>query len=402
MPARKPEGRARRPVVPFLLGAIAVFAGAYLLSRATEPKPPVPGVATSEPARPPSLVLRSPDGQLAASAGPAPALKGQEAEAHKREAEERLASYRKFAQYPPGSRPASEHPDQMHPLAPVVRNLPLTARGVASEDIRVQLGQDRRELVGDEAVRLWVRCEDSLGKVLPCRVEQAELLVPPGSEGAPSPAPVTFSDDGRGGDDQSGDGTLTARVVPSQLGFSRHHGTLRVQTTITIEKERGAAFFDFLYTDAAPARFTGAVKESLGGGSLLFSVGLQVMKPGRYFVIARVDDANQKPFAYLEWDGPLSAGEQTVPLTVFGKLLRDGRPAMPLALRDVEGYLFFEDTMPDRAHLPRLAGVVHKTEVYSLAEFSEQEWDSEQKRRYVTEYEKDVAEAGAATKPSRP
>ena len=40
-------------------------------------------------------------------------------------AEERLATYRNFAKYPPTSRPAKEHSDKLFPLAPVVRGIPL-------------------------------------------------------------------------------------------------------------------------------------------------------------------------------------------------------------------------------------------------------------------------------------
>jgi hypothetical protein len=73
--------------------------------------------------------------------------------------------------------------------------------------------------------------------------------------------------------------------------------------------------------------------------------------------------------------------------------LIDGRPELPLYLRDVEGFLFLDDSAPDRLHLPRLAGVVHKTRVYSLADFSDREWQSEQKQRYLDEYQKDLDRA---------
>lgn len=133
--------------------------------------------------------------------------------------------------------------------------------------------------------------------------------------------------------------------------------------------------------------------ESLTDGSLVLALGIQVRRPGRYFVIGRVDDEHGKQLAYLQWDGELAAGQKTVPLTVFGKLVIDGRPELPLYLRDVEGFLFLDDSAPDRLHLPRLAGVVHKTRVYSLADFSDREWQSEQKQRYLDEYQKDVDRA---------
>ena len=37
--------------------------------------------------------------------------------------------------------------------------------------------------------------------------------------------------------------------------------------------------------------------------------------------------------------------------------------------------------------------MVHKTQVYSLADFSDREWQSEQKQRYLDEYQKDIDRA---------
>lgn len=306
------------------------------------------------------------------------------------EAQQRLARYKQFSRYPPGSRPAREHPDQMAPFLPVVRQSPLVFGGEANDEVSVQLGQDRRELVGDETARLWVRCEDSLGKVLPCLVRQAVALPAPPTDSQVAPAPLTFLDDGQNGDDRSGDGTLTAALRPSALGFSGFSGTVRVQLQIGLGEHRGGALFDLAYTPNAPARFAATVSETVVQGSLHLGLQIEVLRPGRYFVTGRVDDARERQFALVQWDGELTQGTHKVPLTVFGKLLHDEKPTFPLVLRDVVGFLFLDDSEPDRMHMPHLVGVVHKTKVYSLADFSEAEWDSEMKRRYLEEYEKDV------------
>jgi hypothetical protein len=285
----------------------------------------------------------------------------------------------------------------MTPLAPVVRQLPLHFRGSANEEVRVDLGQDRRELVGDESARLWVRCEDTLGKVLPCGISAATAMPAPPTESKLAPVPVQFTDDGRSGDDRAGDGTMTTTLQPSLLGFRGYHGPVRVQLQLALAKEQGAVFFDLLYTPEVPARFTGKVRETLADGSLKLSLEMTVSRPGRYFVIGRIDDHRGAQVAYLEWNGELASGAQTVPLTVFGRLVHDERPEFPLALRDVQGFLFLEDSAPDRMHVPMLAGVAHKTQIYSLSDFAEAEWDSEQKRRYLEEYGKDVAAAEQRT-----
>ena len=401
MPAR--SQKQQRPWGALLVGVLLLSVAAYFVSRpATDGSSggTQPGTTdTSQRPQSTGIAAQAPGGvEVQAVPTPQPSRAGAaEAQQRLQHAQDRLATYRAFAKYPPDSRPAREHPDQLSPRASVVRTLPLSAGGRSSEDVHVQLGQDRRELVGDEAARLWVRCEDSLGKALPCVIEQAQALVPQGLPGAAGlvPAPVPFSDDGHGGDEQAGDGTQTAHLQPLALGFARYHGTLRVQLSLRIGHEQGQPFFDLLYTPQPPARFTGQVRESIVEGSLRLSMGVQVSRAGRYFVMARVDDNQGKAVAYLEWNGELAVGPGQVPLWVFGKLIRDERPTLPLVLRDVEGYLFLDDTTPDRAHMARLSGVVHRTAVYSLSEFSDKEWDSEQKRRYLGEYEKDVAEAGA-------
>lgn len=390
-PALRPSLIQRRAL--YGLVVLGLLGAAYLRTRSAPPSPQVT-LAPQVEATAGAPLLPGPAGQLAAVGGE-PTPVGQEQEVL-REAEERLAAYRLATRYPPGSRPAKEHPDQMTPRAPIVRHQPLIVKGVAHDDIRVQLGQDRRELVGDEVVRLWLRCEDSQGQVQPCRVPQATVMIAPASDGNVPPAAARFADDGQGGDERADDGTLTASVQPSALGFGQFHGTVRVQLTISIGSEQGSTFFDVMYTPESPARFTGVVRESLADGSLVLALAVTVSRPGRYFVIGRLDDHRDNQVAYLQWDGMLAAGPQTVPLIVFGKLLRDQRPELPLQLRDVEGYLFLDDSAPDRMHMPRLAGLVHQTKIYSLADFSDREWDGEQKQRYIDEFQRDVERAREA------
>ncbi len=54
----------------------------------------------------------------------------------------------------------------------------------------------------------------------------------------------------------------------------------------------------------APALFTGKVRDVIEDGSLSLYVGMQVAKPGRYVISARVDGADGKSFAYLRFIDP--------------------------------------------------------------------------------------------------
>ena len=81
---------------------------------------------------------------------------------------------------------------------------------------------------------------------------------------------------------------------------------------------------------------------------------------------------------------------------MFGKLLRDQEPAFPLTLRDVDGYLLKENTDPDRALLPRLEGKVATAKAHPAKDFSDAEWQGEERSRYLAEFGRDLSAARAA------
>jgi hypothetical protein len=115
-----------------------------------------------------------------------------------------------------------------------------------------------------------------------------------------------------------------------------------------------------------------------------------VRMPGRYIVSGRVDDARGRPFALLTFNDMLGPGPNQIRLTMFGKLMRDQEVALPLTLRDVDGYLLKENADPDRALMPRLEGKVFTSQRHPLKGFSDAEWQSEERTRYLTEFAKDV------------
>jgi hypothetical protein len=151
-----------------------------------------------------------------------------------------------------------------------------------------------------------------------------------------------------------------------------------------------------IYSSETPAIWSGNIRESTEGGSLRFILKANVNTPGRYIVNGRVDDAKGKPFALVTFNDLLPQGSNDIPLTVVGNLLRDQQPAMPLTLRDVDAYLLKENTDPDRALMPRLEGSAYVSKTYPLKTFSDAEWSSEERSRYITEFSKDVALAKSA------
>ncbi|MGM9484427.1 hypothetical protein ACS5PN_24745 [Roseateles sp. NT4] len=304
-----------------------------------------------------------------------------------------LATYRDQTRYPHESRPIAEHPDQVHPFAPIRESLPLRFPGSkgAIPGVRILTTQDRVFMSGDEVVKVSVSAQDDSGKTLPLLITRAvafDLPDPRQAVGRPQMA-LDFT---------GGDGVYSATFQPSHTAFADFAGTLRLQATLSQDGRQGVVNFDIVYQPQVPAEW-GAITERVADGSLDFLVGIHVKQPGRYVVNARVDDAKGQPFALVSFNEELDSGAQTARLRVFGKLLRDGAPAMPLRLRDLQGFLLMEDRFPDRAMLARREGVVYRSASYAAKSFSDAEWTSEERDRYLAELGKDVSQLEAQLQP---
>jgi len=308
-------------------------------------------------------------------------------------AQKALDSYRESTRYPPDSRPASEQTDMMEPAAPE------RTRSISRDNntVQLRLKQDKVFLAGDEVVTFSVGCENVVKEPLPCQVTAGTAHEAEHVEGAGQvpPVPIVFVDDGTQGDALAGDGTWTARFQPARQGFPLYSGTLRVDFRVSSGDAEGVAFFDVMYTGAPPATFTGKVREAVEQGSLQLYMGIHVRKPGRYVVTGRVDDEGGMPVALVTFNEELAAGPQEVKLTVFGLLIITEAFSFPLKLRDVEGYLLKERGDPDRELMTTQRGYVYTTREYqpTTEQFSPAEWTSEERQRYLTEFEKDVRES---------
>ena len=166
LPIAVPLQRRRKLVALLVLGVVlgAGLWGQRLWSRARRgPSPTVQSRVAAEPPIGAAPTFGEVPGGPPALATADPAAERRLWQERLRSAKERLMTYRSWARYPPDSRPAGEHLDRLQPTAPVTRALPMSHKGTPSQDVRLQLGQDRLMLVGSESARLSVRCEDSLG-----------------------------------------------------------------------------------------------------------------------------------------------------------------------------------------------------------------------------------------------
>lgn len=373
-------------------GALVVLAGIGALQAGQEPVAAAPAVAAAAVPAP----LPAPVAPFNAAGLQARQVQLAMWQQRLARARQTLDSYRESTRYPPESRPIGEHPDQLRPFDPIADDKPLrNPGGQPARGVHLRTTQERVFVSGAESVRLTVTAEDDAGKTLPLLVTRAVAFDLPDARqaiGRPQVA-VQFADGGAEPDLKAGDGIFSARLQPSTQGFADYAGTIRVQVQLNQDGQQGVLNVDLVYAPQVPAVWAAGVREALQAGSLAFYLKANVSQPGRYVVSARVDDANGKPFALLGFNEELAAGMQEVQLVMFGKLVRDGAPVFPLVLRDVEGFLLIPDRFPDRAMMPRLAGRVHVSGSYPLAGFSDAEWSSEERDRYLAELTRDVHQA---------
>lgn len=307
-----------------------------------------------------------------------------------------LDGYRTSAQYPHESRPIEEHPDQVRPFEPISEERALRMPGgTAPQDVKLLTTQERVFASGTESSRITVALQSAQGRPLPLRVTRAVIreVTPPGATASTAEFTPDANDAGRAGDARAGDGVISVLVHPAAQGFGGFAGTVRLELLLEHAGQPGFLYFDLVYSPETAAVWLPGVREAALPAGIDFFVKAMVRLAGRYVVSARIDDAQGEPVALASFNAEVAAGEQEFRLPVFGKLLRDTSPAMPLKVRDIEAFLLKPDRFPDRVMLPRRAGVQHTSRVHAIASFSNAEWEGEEKTRYLTELTKDVDEA---------
>jgi hypothetical protein len=384
-----PGGRLRKRWAAAVVGLLIVCAGAwYWPSSATATATPAPSAPAASSGNAFLQTAVTPPAQSA----PVREARLQELTGQLEMADQTLCNYREGTKYPTSSRPIAEHPDQIYPYRPIQQSQSMhKTQGGTDASIQVQTSQSRVYLAAGESVAFTIGAAEKDGKALPVFVTRAVahgIAYQPSRE-APQYA-LAFSDDGKNGDAEANDSIYSSVFVPAQTGFAQYNGTVRIDVVYNVGDRSGIVSFDVIYTPELPATWSGTIRDTVEDGTLVFHLKADVRMPGRYIASGRVDDANGKPFALATFNDVLQQGSNEIRLTVFGKLLRDQMPAMPLKLRDVEAYLLKENVDPDRALMPRMEGVAHVSKTYSVKGFSDAEWQSEERVRHLTEFGKDV------------
>lgn len=414
MPSERPQGRPGsggpsflRRWLPLALLAVLVAAVAWLALRGSgESAEAGPRTASASSPQGPQFFGQV-DGQPAPPSAAERARRRQLLVEHVQLTDHTYCSYLEGSKYPASSRPMSQNPDQAYPNQPVTEMTPMrTSDRNSDPNILLQTSQSRVYMAANESVAFSLRAVSPDGSLVPLVITRAVAagIMTTGARPTTQVA-LAFADDGGGADPVAGDGAFAAVLTPAQTGLAGFHGTIRTEVRYTAGGKNGALIFDVIYSPRLPAVWAGPPREVVADGSLAFVLRADVRTPGRYVVTGRVDDAKGRPFALATFNEVLGPGPNDIKLTVFGKLMHDGAPALPLTLRDVDGYLLKENTDPDRELMPRLEGPVLKSRAQSLDGISDAEAGGEERERYLTEFAKDrklARDSLAAFDPTQP
>jgi hypothetical protein len=325
--------RARRAIGALALAAVA--AGAWLwLSRAQaarETGSPPPAVAAAPPApSPPTPDARAPRPPQDPAALPEP-----------------IRRFLEATPYPPSSgRLTRAHEDLLFPNRrhERFRPIPDTIGDDPDEQVTWLLTADRWAYVGPETVhaRLEVRRG---GRPLPVEVVAASAVREGRAGPVGDPLALGFA--------PAGDGL--AADLPLHL-FADHHGSIGI--TVRFAWAPGREHEDTLRvfstpSDRIPGRFA-RIHDSLHDGGLRVGVDVDLDQGGFYRFDANVYSADGEPLAFATFKGELAPGAQTVPLDVYGKVLRDAGVPGPYTIGEVRGYRFLDGQFPDREELAAL------------------------------------------------
>ncbi len=321
-----------------------------------------------------------------------------------------LQFYKEWAKYPPFSRPLTKgQVDLLHPnRAEEARTKVMLEPGKLS-DIACGISLGGRQTVGltDNQVFLdCVRTEGGRRRRLPITIK--EVRVVHRASGRRAAPPVYMGDTGAEGDAKAEDRIYTIVVRPTKKDW----GWLVVSVDLKVEELEHTVTTGWFVTPHVVARFRDPIQDSQKDGHLLVTVPIQVLKPGYFQIQANLMEkgGEQRPVAEAAWRGDLEAGLQSVPLTFWGKVIRDADVSGPYVVRNLRGHRNNLAVTPGKLTALMAAGGIpkgakqtepefeyfgvgpeHVTAVYTAASFSGREWEAPEKTERIRFLEETVS-----------
>jgi hypothetical protein len=156
-------------------------------------------------------------------------------------------------------------------------------------------------------------------------------------------------------------------------------------------------------TAAAPARFTGVLREAVEEGGLAVYAELEVFTAGLFNVDGNLWDLAGKPVAWARFKGELAVGKHQVRLHYFGKVLRDSGSAGPWRLGELRGIRYDWSRTPAEEMIAPPDTSHFQTAAHAATDFSAEAWKDPLVEERLRRLREEEARLGAlARRPDRP
>ncbi len=320
---------------------------------------------------------------------------------------ELMEEYRRANVYPPESKRL--RPDMMDVIEPnrtYEPPLPLLDPAKLDPDhpldpettVFFQFDADRFAYIGNDEIRLRLDAYRGQTAKVPLAIEVGPVSVAALSvDGDRDAGHITLAgDDPKGAKAGPDLPPYTATFRPARV-LAGHTGLIRFTAPIRNGAEQATATLVLSYTDAAPAKFTRVLRETVDAGSLVITVGVDVKTAGRYQISGRLFAADGvAPVAVTTFSGPLEKGVVEVPLRYYGKIFHDAGVPGPYVQRDLFGYRQTDGATTTRGEemLPLTAPFT--TAPHTLNEFTNAEWSSPQKTAALENFQREIERLEAA------
>ncbi|MCE9599704.1 MAG: hypothetical protein K8S54_17225 [Spirochaetia bacterium] len=325
------------------------------------------------------------------------------------DAEQLVADYRVWAQYPPNSRPLLEsHQDVIDykKIQTASQRMPVKV-GVEFKDSGYSclLDPKTHSVFQDEYMHIYLFCSRHGSRERePLRIQEVRLVGVSGDRKI-LPPPPTIKDDGTSGDQVAGDSIYTIEFRPRKEDWADMNLTVNFQIVSDGTLFTHSLATHFFSSPQTPARFTGQLSDKEQDGSLVVTVELTVLTAGNYTIEANLMHGTD-PIGYARKDAKLAVGKQTVELLYYGKILRDREFEGPYEVLGLRGSLSTDVIQPeDLARSPAeverfLANIrsdrpnrmlipyfdkTYKTAPYRLEQFSDREYNSPEKEQRIAD-----------------
>ena len=334
----------------------------------------------------------------------------------------KLERYKKWAQYPPYSRPLYEwQEDLTNPydfklpevgvISKPAEGCEMTEEGVPRCEKPAQFASEKCEMWAEQSIsvgtgdfHVYLRCRDEKGNAVKIENIEPKVYRKLHRKTYGTLPPVAFGDNGENGDEKANDGIYTFLVRPT----AKDWGDLYLEATMEVNGNKHNQRAGWFSTPHTVAKFGTNINDSLDNGDLSVRIPITVNKAGYYQIDANLQEkeGKQRFIATSSWQGQLEKGSHTIELEFFGKILNDRGIDGPYVVREIRGRRNNSPVTPDMVERSMQTGEEisgthteplweyvesapnHETGGYRASDFSKAEWQSEEKNERIEFLEK--------------